>query len=45
VRAHPKARKVRITRKEYELLGGMANSNLFRKALKNGVWTYWQVKD
>lgn len=29
--------KKRITRREYEELGGMANSNLFRKALKNGV--------
>lgn len=45
MRAHAKSRKTRITRREYELLGGMANSKLFRKALKNGVWTYWQVLD
>lgn len=38
-----KSRKVRITRKEYEARGGMANSQLFRKARHDGYWSYWLV--
>lgn len=45
MKRHMKSRKERITRREYEALGGMANSKLFRKALKTGVWTYWQILD
>lgn len=33
----------RIGKKEWYLLGGFANSKLFRKATKRGVWTYWIV--
>lgn len=38
-------RKVRITRKQYELLGGMANSRLFRKSRSDGYWSYWMTVD
>ena len=37
------ATKTRITKKEYYEMGGQANSNLFRKQLKNGAWSYWKV--
>lgn len=36
-------RRKRITKREYYDRGGMANSRLFRKARKNGVWQYFSV--
>ena len=35
--------KKRITRKQYYDLGGMANSNVFRKERSDGYWSYWQI--
>lgn len=35
----------RITRKAFYDLGGFANSNLYRKADKRGVWRYYRTFD
>ena len=35
----------KITKKEFYKLDGFKNSNLFRKADKNGKWKYYMVLD
>lgn len=34
--------KTRISRREFYSAGGLANPNLFRKAIKNAAWSYWR---
>jgi hypothetical protein len=37
--------RVRITRKQYEELGGMANRNVWRKGRSDGYWAYYAWVD
>jgi hypothetical protein len=36
---------MRISKKEYERLGGMKNSRLYRKADSRGRWRYYLASD
>ena len=34
---------IRITKKEWYSLGGLRNTELFRKQAKNGAWQYYKT--
>lgn len=36
---------MRITKREWYALGGLANTKLFRKADKRGAWRYYMLTD
>lgn len=36
-------RKERITKKEWYVLGGFTNSDLFRKQSRGGAWRYYRA--
>ena len=35
----------RITKREWQALGGLRNSSLFRVQRRDGRWTYYQITD
>ncbi len=41
-RRNPRSAGRKISKKEYYALGGMANSDLYRKANKRGVWAHYK---
>lgn len=36
---------LKISKAEWSRLGGLANSDLYRKADRRGVWSYFRVVD
>lgn len=36
---------MRITKREWQALGGLSNSNLYRRQAKCGRWYYYRVAD
>lgn len=38
-------RKERLTKVQYQALGGQANGDLWRTQSKGGAWRYWRTLD
>lgn len=38
-------RKEGLTKREWQALGGLRNSDLFRTQTRGGAWRYWRVLD